>query len=56
MIGVAIVLTGAALTVAGLVVLFGAVAAVVAGLLLIAAGLLVDWEAMHGQHPASPPG
>lgn len=56
MIALLVVFTGAALLVAGLVVLFGPVAAVVSGLVLILSGVLVDWEAVHGKHPAPPPG
>ena len=56
MIALAVVFTGSTLVVAGLVVLFGAVAAVASGVVLIAAGILVDWEAVHGKHPAPPPG
>lgn len=56
MTGLVVVFVGVALTVGGLVVLFGAVAAVVSGVLLISAGVLIDWEAVHGKHPAPPPG
>lgn len=56
MIALGVVFTGAALVVAGLIVLFGPVAAVASGAVLVAAGILVDWEAVHGKHPAPPPG
>ncbi len=56
MIGLAVVLTGAALVVVGLVATLGAWAAVACGVVLMVAGVLVDWEAVHGKHPAPPPG
>lgn len=56
MIGLAVLFVGAGMVVAGLVVLFGAVAAVLCGAALAAAGVLVDWEAVHGKHSAPPPG
>ena len=45
---------GVALVVAGCVWLFGPVALLVSGAVLIAAGLLVDWEALSGKS-AKPP-
>jgi hypothetical protein len=56
MIGLSVVFVGAAAVVAGLVLLFGPVALVACGALLIVAGILVDWEAVHGKHPAPPSG
>jgi hypothetical protein len=53
-IGLTWVYAGAALLVAGGVWLFGPVALLVAGVALIAAGLLVDWEALSGKS-AQPP-
>lgn len=55
MIGLAVVALGGLLLVGGLVVVFGAWAAVVCGVLLVAVGVTVDWEAVHGKHPAPPP-
>lgn len=52
-VSVILVVAGAALTVAGGVLLFGPVALVVAGPALIVTGIAVDWEALDGQ-PAPP--
>lgn len=54
MIGLAWIATGAWMAVVGAVWLFGPVALLVAGVTLVAAGLLVDWEALSGK-PAKPP-
>lgn len=55
MIGLAICLSGVALAVVGLFLLFGPLALVGSGVAIAAAGLLIDWEAMHDEHPAPPP-
>lgn len=54
MIGLVWTAAGVVLAVTGGVVLFGPVAMLVAGAVLIAAGLLVDWEALSGKS-AKPP-
>lgn len=54
MIGLGWIAAGVALAVAGAVWLFGPVALLVAGVVLVAAGLLVDWEALSGKS-AKPP-
>lgn len=53
MIGLAWVAAGAVLLVVGGVAMFGPVALFVAGVASIAAGLMVDWEALSGK-PAQP--
>jgi hypothetical protein len=54
MIGLLWIVAGVALATAGAVWLFGPVALLVAGVTLVAAGLLVDWEALSGKS-AKPP-
>jgi len=53
-IGLAWIAAGVLLLVAGSLWLFGPVALLVAGVALVAAGLLVDWEALSGKS-AKPP-
>lgn len=54
MIGIVWIAAGVAMAVVGAVWLFGPVALLVSGALLVAAGLLVDWEALSGKS-AQPP-
>lgn len=54
MIGLVWIAAGVGLVVVGAVWLFGPLALLVAGVALVAAGLLVDWEALSGK-PAKPP-
>lgn len=56
MIGLGVAAAGVVLVSAGLIALFGAWAAVAVGVVLFVAGVAVDWESVHGKHPAPPPG
>jgi hypothetical protein len=53
-IGIGWIAVGVVLVVAGAVFMFGPVALLVAGAVLIAAGLLVDWEALSGKSSKPP--